>query len=361
MTQRTVFLFNLLQDVSILRPLVLLARRVTERPILILHSTGFSKRDLRGDWMIELHHLARATGATIASFASPFEALHHLRRRSGMIVAGSESDLAAHQETHDLFRAAPPGFLRVTLQHGMECVGFRQTREHIIRHTRNVGFAADVLCTWQEPELLTAMKPSERGKVTVTGPSTLLAARSETPGPGSGGLVCENLHSVRVQTTGANDVSFMTIFRDFCESLAAQGRRVTLRPHPGGQYVLKRKLSMPANVTLNNLPIYRFNLGCYDYGLSAPSTVVLDMVLAGLPTAVWRDPGETMDTRGYDGLTPVSSLDEWLCFVRDVEERPEMLLARQRRWLDGTGVQLNPAVAYRRFAALIAASAPDLG
>ena len=56
-------------------------------------------------------------------------------------------------------------------------------------------------------------------------------------------------------------------------------------------------------MVLANNPIYRTNLGAYCYGVSAPSSVVIDMVLAGIPTAVWRDQDGMMDTRHYDGLT----------------------------------------------------------
>lgn len=356
MTSQVVFLFNLVQDVNILRPLALLAHRETSHGILFLVSDGFWKRDKSRIWAEELRSLQQEIGAREETYASPLEAFNTLRDGSGIIFAGSESDEVAHHETHDVFRAAPRTYLKVTLQHGLECIGFRQTKEHIIRHGRNIGFGADIVCTWQSPAGLTAMKATERGKALVTGPTFLLqrpAACASDPGS-AGGLICENLHSVRLQTTAAHDKPFMATFGAFCARQAEQGRGVTLRPHPGGQYVIKKKVPLPRNVVLNTLPIYRVDFSQFSFGLSAPSTIVLDMVMAGLPTAVWRDSAETMDTRGYDGLTPVSTLDDWLAFERDVRVRPDLIQARQSRWLDAIGIQRDPKIAYQKFARLMA-------
>lgn len=356
MTNRIVFLFNLLQDVNILRPLVLLARRETDREILMLVSKGFRARDRTGSWQTELKVLCKIADVIERDYASPAEAYAALQGGKGVIFAGSESDLSAHRETHDVFRTAPAGYLRITLQHGLECVGFRQTVEHIIRHGRNVGFGADIICAWQSPERLTAMKPSERGKVRVTGPTSLLnvSVSGERRSSEDMGLICENLHSVRLQASAAHDKPFMATFREFCAVEEREGRNVALRPHPGGQYVVRNKVPLPQNVILDNLPIYRTDLSAYAFGISAPSTIVFDMVLAGIPTAVWRDHEGTIDARGYDGLTPVSTLDDWLAFVRDVRLRPDLLLRRQARWLKGLDVQLDPTETYRNFARLVA-------
>jgi hypothetical protein len=147
----------------------------------------------------------------------------------------------------------------------------------------------------------------------------------------------------------------MDIFFGFCRRLAARGESVTLRPHPGGQYVLKNKVALPANVELNMLPLYAIDLNDYGFGISAPSTIVFDMVLAGIPVAVWRDPAGVMDASNYDGLTEISTLDEWLAFERDVRLRPEMILQRQEAFLRRLKMPLDPAEVYRRLTRLIVA------
>lgn len=352
--KRVVFLLNLLQDVNIARGLIYLVARETEASILLLVSQGFLKRDRLGSWQSEIADLASDTGAQIYLYGTPAEARAALEGGTGIIFAASESSLLAHWETSDVFRVAPSSYVKVTLQHGIECVGFKQSREHVMSHGRNVAFAADIVCGWLEAPALTSLIASERAKLYVTGPPTLLQMPGQTPSTAQDcGLVCENMHSVRLRASGDHKAAFMDIFFAFSAALAARGERVALRPHPGGQYVLKNNVGLPENVALNNRPIFDVNLKAYRFGISAPSTIVLDMVLAGIPVAVWRDPDGIMDASTYEGLTEISSLDDWLAFDRDVRLRPDMILERQREFLDRLNMPSDPAEVYRRFARLI--------
>ena len=350
-----VFLVNLLQDVNILRGLVYLALRETDARVRFLVSTAFLKRDSRQIWQRELSQIAADAQADIHVFGSPADVQAVLQGRGGLLIAASESDLGAHRETHTAFRVAPATFLKITLQHGLECVGFLQSREHVKAHGRNITFAADMVCGWLEAPQMTAMTATQRAKLYVSGPPTLL--QRYRPGPDhpplESGIVCENMHSVRLQATGDHKASFMDIFFRFCARMRAAGREVTLRPHPGGQYVLKNNVTLPRNVQLNNLPIYNVNLAGYDYGISAPSTVVLDMALAGIPVGVWRDPSGIMDADNYDGLTGISTLQDWLTFEREARAQPERFLKRQQIFLNRLGMITDPEEIYRRFARLL--------
>jgi hypothetical protein len=145
----------------------------------------------------------------------------------------------------------------------------------------------------------------------------------------------------------------MDTFFAFCERMAERQSEVALRPHPGGQYVLKNKVSLPANVCLENRPIFDVDLKSYQFGISAPSTIVFDMVLAGIPVAVWRDPAGVMDAGNYSGLTEISTLDDWLAFERDVRLRPDMILDRQETFLRHLSMPTDQKEIYRRFARLI--------
>jgi hypothetical protein len=145
----------------------------------------------------------------------------------------------------------------------------------------------------------------------------------------------------------------MEIFFAYCAEMARRGERITLRPHPGGQYVLKNQVSLPDNVVLESRPLYEVGLDTFRYGISAPSTIVFDMILAGIPVGLWRDPGGVMDASNYDGLTEISALEDWLAFERDVELRPEMLLDRQQAFLRRLAMPLDPDDVYRRYARLI--------
>ena len=349
------FLINLVQDVNILRPLIYLSARETEAKIGLLVSDAFIKRDRQKVWQREVAAIAAATGASLHLYGTPAEAHAVLAGGGGMIFSASESNLPAHRETSGVFATAPTSYVRVTLQHGFECIGFVQSREHVMSHGRNVAFEADIVCGWFEPDLLTSLIASERSKLVVTGPPTLLQVPSATAGhpPRSGGFVCENLHSVRLRASGDHKSSFMDIFSAFCGKLASRGETVTLRPHPGGQYVLKNNVSLPANVRLNMLPLYDVNMKGYQFGISAPSTIIFDMVLAGIPVGVWRDPAGIMDASNYDGLTEISVLEDWLAFERDVRLRPQMILDRQQAFLERVAMPTDPADVYRRFTRLI--------
>src|SRR4051794_3064384 len=133
-----VFLINLLQDVSTVRPLVFMAGREFGFTTELMLTEPFSKRDASGTWRLELQEIAAAAGATLVTYASELEAWHHLQGKQGLLFAGSESNLGAHSPTHDLFRIAPSSFVTVTLQHGLECVGFLQSRDRDRAHGREV-------------------------------------------------------------------------------------------------------------------------------------------------------------------------------------------------------------------------------
>jgi hypothetical protein len=351
------FIINLPQDVNMVRGLVYLAARETDARIVFLVTQAFLKRDRQRIWQRETAAIAADTGAALYLYDEVAEAYAVLEGGSGIIFAAAESNLTAHREVTEALEIAPPGYLRITLQHGFECVGFLQSREHVISHGRNISFAADVVCGWFEERSLTSLTASQRAKLYVSGPPTLIQTPGRHPAhpSGDGGLVCENMHSVRLRASGDHKASFMDTFFAFCGRMGERGETVTLRPHPGGQYVLKNNVALPSNVRLNNLPMFDVNLKAYRFGISAPSTIVFDMVLAGIPVGLWRDPDGVMDAGNYAGLTEISTLYDWLAFERDVRLRPEMIIDRQNAFIQGLAMTTDPQEVYRRFARLIVA------
>lgn len=359
MTSRAhaIFVINLLQDVNVLRPLAFMAARDFGFSTEFLVIDLFSKRDVAGTWRRELDEMATAVGAPILPYDNEMDAWSHLRGKRGLLFAGSESDLTAHAATHRLFRAAPPSFISVALQHGFECVGLLQSRDHDLAHGREVAFAADVVCVWCDAARLTSLAPSQRAKLHVTGPSALLQTRPRAKSRGSRGLVCENLHSVRFNVAHDLKPDFLAVFSEFCGVLAKENREVVLRPHPGGQWVEKNRIDLPKNVTVNNNPIYKVDLSRYAYGVSAPSSILIDMVLAGIPTAVWRGSTGVIDADNYRGLTQISTLSDWLDFSREATAHPDRFLDAQQTFLEEQKMPLEPADVYRRYAALFLAAA----
>jgi hypothetical protein len=154
----------------------------------------------------------------------------------------------------------------------------------------------------------------------------------------------------------------MDIFAEVSLHLAARGQGVVLRPHPGGQYVLRNNVDLSANVVLNNLPMWRVDLAAHGWGLSAPSTILIDMVLAGLPVGVWTGTGTGMDIGNYAGLTTLGDAQSWLDFIRDAaQEAPRAaILAAQGQFLDRQMMLTDRAEIYRRFARLLANGAAFL-
>jgi hypothetical protein len=356
MKRRAIFLIHLVQDVAVLRPLAVMAARDFGFETVLLVSTRFLARDASGIWRSELQHLAAATGARLEYFANLFEARPHLVA-DGLIFSASESSLPQHALSHDLFKSAPAGLVKVTVQHGYECVGFRQNADHERSHGGTATFAADILCAWSSVDDPTAMPRSQRPKVVVTGPPAVLqlpVAVNER-GAAAPGLVCENLHSVRFKGSSKSRSEFVVRFGEFAQQMKERGRQVTLRAHPGGQYSIRNKIELPSNVTMDNAPLYRVDLRQFAYGVSAPSSVLVDMLLAGIPTAVWQDQSKAMDTTNYSGLPQVSSTREWVDFAREAENDPGPLIAAQSRFLNSSGMPLDPRDVFHRFAGLFTA------
>jgi hypothetical protein len=355
MTGHAFFVFNWLQDVNIARPLVYLAARDLGVPVTLLVAQDFIHRDKLGIWREEIEAMRQALDLRVTIFEQLWDAAAAMQGKTGMLVAASESSLSAHALTHDLMRMAPAGIVTITLQHGFECVGFRQSRDHVRAHGLGVTFAADIVCGWYEAPRHTAMTPSQKPKLAVTGPPFVLQSFTGAP-PASGprlGLVCENLHTERLNSHGDLKSDFISTFTTFCKAMDQQFREVVLRPHPGGQYVLKNRLDLPGNVIINNSPIYKLDLRRYAWGISAPSSIIIDMVLAGIPVAVWTDPGGRIDAGNYRGLATVTTVEDWVDFSRRAVAEPESFLEQQDAFIARQLMPIDPADVHARFAAVL--------
>lgn len=355
-SMQAVFLVNLVQDVNILRPLVIMARRDFGLDVHIMVSRLFDGRDIAGIWQRELDEMARETMARISHFKSELEAAALLDGH-GLLFTASESHLRGHATSHDVLRVAPPSYLRVTLQHGFECVGFRHSEAHKLAHGATASFAADLVCAWFPPEHVDAISASQRDKLLLTGPTAVLQ-QFRTPLDEVAkrpGLVCENLHSVRLNAMGDMKAEFVDVFSAFCAQMEeedASASSVCLRPHPGGQYMLRNKVPLPRNVAVENAPMYRLDMRRFAYGISAPSSVLLDMVLAGIPTAVWRDRNGRMDTDNYADLPGVSSVEDWVAFARAAQDDPGAFMQGRQAFLARFGLLAEPEEVYRRYAGI---------
>lgn len=352
MTSEAVFILDLLQDLHVLRPLVFMAARDFRWPTSLLISDRFVGRDPSGSWRQELQQLCDASGATFREFADSWDA-HQQLLGGGLIFAASESNVPDHAVSHDIFRHTPPGYLKVTVQHGFECVGFRHGEGHGRGKGATASFAADIICTWYPLPQLTSLAPSQAPKVIVTGPTAALQVLPpERPWPDLQGLVCENLHSIRFHAHEKLEEEFLKTFRTFASALPRKRGAIRLRPHPAGQYSLKAGKPLPRNVAVVNAPLYRMDLRQFSYGISPPSSVVIDMLLAGIPTAVWQDAGRRIDVSNFEGLPILASSAEMVDFVKTAQDSRSELLSRQTAWLARQGMPIEGPVVYRQFARL---------
>ena len=440
MTRTIAFVIDLMQDVNIQRPLFGLAAALPDTEALILASHLFLKRDTTGMWLAELQEASEKLGQPLHSFATEFEAYKHLQGRRGVIVASAESTVSGHALAHNIFLSAPAGFVRVTLQHGFECVGFLHNAAHDRAHGMRIGFNADVVCGWFADEVLTSFSSAERSKLLVTGPTLLLpqwdriaiamggeaeappepenpamegeqpvepdqpaledqgevaaaapsaetviveetaveeavidyafeafsygmAVQLDEPGPEPAPLpepppavysclICENLHSVRMAGAVLKS-DFIAQFTDFAVQAAKQNIDVWLRPHPAGRFMEVRGVALPPKVRMSSLPIYKENLSRFSFGVSAPSSILFDLMMAGVPVAVWQDAEGDIDCRNYGGLPTISCIDDWWDFAAEVEHERERLMTRQAEFIRRLGMPDN---VLERYAALLGSS-----
>lgn len=351
-----VFLFDLIQDISVLRPLVRVLAAETGYRIQLLHSYKLARRDQTGVWHAELAELAQQSQANLAIFNSPRSIYERLQGDCGLVFSASETDLPAHETNHLAFRAVPSSFVRITVQHGHECVGFRQNIEQTIAHGETIRFAADVVCGWGPLASMTHMAASEKPKLFELGPPMVLDRLFNRHREHHGqhiGLICENLHSVRMRTTADFQTPYLQVVRQFAASEDRAGRRLALRPHPGGQFVLKNNTELPDNVDLVNKAMYKTDLSRFAYGISAPSSVLVDMVMAGIPTAVWEDADGRIDSSGYAGLAKVTSVDDWIAFAQAAVADPATFRLNQQEYLQRNHLDVAPETVRDRLLRLV--------
>ena len=297
------FIVNLLQDINILRPLIYLAADDIGLKPTIFVTDSFVKRDKSKMWIKELESLSNETQSTTYFISNLFNVWQELNSYShGFIISASESDLDAHKETHEIFRIAPSTISTVTLQHGFECVGFLMNDNHQKHYGTSVGFASDYICGWSPKELQRNLRKLQHTRYQNFGPTAWLTktnkrnlnAKIDSKNLPKLGIVCENLHSVRFGTH-SNVNTFMQQFIELAEYFESKGEKIALRPHPGGQYSLKNKLSLPSNVVIINQPSYRVNWHAFSFGISAPSSVLFDLMINDIPVILWQDQENTID------------------------------------------------------------------
>lgn len=298
-----------------MRPLIRLACSSSAIDVHLLVTSKFAELDPEGRWTGEIDRLAAEIGVTPFVYESVFDCLGRCGPGRGMIVAGSESDAKAHLQAHELFRAVPGRYRTVTLQHGLECVGFLHNQRHDATAGRAVKFAADIAVSWFDLMHAVSVSATERSKIFVAGPPSMIDP-VQRASDGSGNLpplICENLHSVRF-VNGRMRSAFLDTFLDFASRLRMVGEQLVLRPHPAGRFTDRKRIALPDNVDVCREPLYDMDLGAFSYVISAPSTILFDFAVVGVPAATWVDTEGLVDARNFSGLSQVSTVDDWWRF-----------------------------------------------
>lgn len=356
--KHAIFLINLNQDVAVSRPIARFFRRDAGLDIVFLITAAFRKRDANGVWLAEVIETTRELGAELIDVDEPVDAVRRLAGRQGLLLSASESDLPAHDFTHAVFLGAPPSLTRVTLQHGLECIGYNHNEAHNRTWRHFIGMAGDVAASWFDMDALHSLQPDQKAKLIAVGPPIGLDAPAATARRRRGrnydreihGLVCENLHSVRFADED-KDV-FVSHLVSFAQRLDAHRGSLELRPHPGGRYLEKNSAPLPDNVIMNRPPLYKQSLDKFAFCISGPSSVVFDMIWAGVPVAIWGSGAAGADNGIYGSLHFVTTERSWLDFALAAARDPEPFLRTQADFIAKLSIPADIPGRYRLLAGL---------
>ena len=324
---RTVVVLDLIQDFEILKPLIL---RCLATPAWRDLRISVSARVRNSHIWAELHLFLQALNLIWFSPLAPIDTVNALGAGKSVLLTASESSANGHKFSHTVCRLAPRSTLKLTVQHGYECVGLRHHLAHHMTLPEGVRFASDIVFTWSGRDLLNDINPMDVDKCHPVGVVKTIAetlamqavfenrllqrpVRERAPlqwreqGQTESEfslLIAENLHSVRF-----GNAQRYQRFLDFISQANADRRgKTTIRSHPGKRTLEKDQANNMLKFLEGSLTGAHF--GQYDLFVSPPSTILLDAVLAGLPSVVWSDYRHLGDCQNYAQMKSVCDYRE---------------------------------------------------
>lgn len=339
-----VFVINLIQDINILRPVILLAAKKIRWPVIILVTENFNRKDKEKLWLGELKEIYKLTGSSIYFYSSKLTALSILRKRQGLVFSASESSLRAHSNVYSLFEILPYNFIKITIQHGYECPGLLNSKEHDSIHGHDIHFNADLLCTWQPLEELKTLHVDYHSRVFHTGSTFLLNNHYslKTLSKNQSGLICENLHSPRVSANSGYSEEFISLFNNICESFSCK-HRLLLRPHPSGTFTKNNSSKFSGKYELLTSPIYKLDLSSLLYAVSPPSSIIIELISANVPVAILADKKNNMDLNNYRGLPIVKTFNDVTRFITSAIDSRDIFIKDQKKFLNEKKFEQDPS------------------
>ncbi|WP_288239806.1 hypothetical protein [uncultured Prochlorococcus sp.] len=330
------FLLNLLQDLYILRKLIFLFNDDTDYKVEILVTKGFIKRDKDFALTKEIKNIEQEIGINVFYINSNIEIYNKFNNvLKAILISSSESTLDAHAETSNLMKLCKSNIKSITIQHGFECVGFLHNKNHSLHHGSNVGFNADIVCGWIKKEYQRDLINSSKSKycflgnpafINKTSKRTFHKLNRQNHRKNKPGLICENIHSARFNNSDKARDQFLNNFLELAELLNSEGKKIAIRPHPAGRFkksVTKNPKTFPKNVLIDNSPSHLIDWSSYGYGISAPSSVVFDMFLSGIPVCIWSDANQSVDISLLRSFPIATSVEELFSFCLYFDNLPE--------------------------------------
>ena len=321
------FYINLIQDINILRPLIYLMHDDFGIKSKIIVSNGFIIKNENNEyWLNEIKRIAEECNSEIIiqyyiyqiwALANEYD--------KGFLVSASESSIKGHLPSHHLFKILPKNITSVCIQHGYECPGFLMNRNHQKAHGSSVDFNADVIAGWIPAKYQLNLRQFQNARYYCIGSPLHIKNTSKRRlnvedqrvriNNKECGIICENLHSARHDDVKGE--SFLEQFYALASMLDKEGEKVGLRPHPAGQYTIKNQIDLPKNVFIDNRPSYRIDWRKYKYGISAPSSILIDLVSESVPCMVWQDKRKTIDIDQYKFLTVANNEVDMFQFTQN--------------------------------------------
>ena len=320
---RTVFILDLIQDFEVLQPLIL--RCVVSyvwRDLMI----SVSGRIIKSHIWIYVKPFIESLGIAWFKPSDPWDTVNALGESRSVLITASESTANGHIFCHTVCRLASRRTIKITLQHGYECVGLRHHQAHDLHFSQGVRFASDFVLTWSNIEQLNNIHPSDLNKCIPVGViktfaedvavKRLIEKRNAPALPSVGChvaslLVAENLHSVRF----VNAQRYQRFLNFINDAEYDFWFALTVRSHPGKLTLQKDKNQH--NFSFLEGMLRASDMAKFDLFVSPPSTIILDAVLAGVPTAIWSDRKELGDCENYATIPSVCDLVELEQFKQD--------------------------------------------
>lgn len=318
-----VIVLDLIQDFEVLRPLV---TRCAQSPAWSNLWISISDRVMTSHMWPQISIYLDVMQIRWFKPISPLDVVNVLGGERAVLITASESSANGHKFSHTVCQLANRKTFKITVQHGYECVGLRHHQAHDASLPEGVRFASDVVFTWSATDQLTNVHPSDRAKCIPVG--IVKSGAQESAVEDHIGqqlmhtygtfrqtalhrriLVAENLHSVRFV-----DANRYQRFLEFIRGLEADSLfDLTLRSHPGKRTLECDDTFKGYNFLKGTMRSQHFQ--AFDAFVSPPSTIVLDAVLAGVPTAIWSVRKQLGDCENYAQIPVLNSSSEigsWL-------------------------------------------------